>query len=390
MNVIQISNEISTQFAEIRTQTEIFTRKLRSEDCIPQPVNFASPAKWHLGHTTWFFEEFVLKKFKIDFKEYDPKFSFLFNSYYKNVGTMVFRADRGNITRPGLDEVYAYRTHVNNEIGELLDNADLSQGLINTLNLGMNHEQQHQELLRTDVKLLLGTNPIFPVYEKAGSLVDDQVGNSGWISFQEGIHEIGYKGDEFCYDNELDRHKIYINPFKIKNQLVSNGEFLEFMNDGGYEKFEYWLDEGWNWCQDSKKNSPKYWHRIDGQWYYYTYGGLTKLDPKAILCHISYYEAEAFAKWKGLRLPTEFEWEVASDQLDWGKRWEWTNSAYLPYPGYNIAKGALGEYNGKFMVNQMVLRGASAATSKGHSRDTYRNFFHPHFQWQFTGIRLAK
>ena len=385
----EIAPIIKVKFSAVREATEAFTRKLKAEDYIPQPVPFASPAKWHLGHTSWFFEEFVLKKYKNSYLEYDPQFSFLFNSYYKSVGTMVFRANRGNITRPGVEEVYNYRKHVTNEILELLDSENLSSDLLTVLELGMNHEQQHQELLKTDVKYILGTNPTFPIYDE-NNLVNDSQKKTDWISIKEGVYGVGHGNDSFCYDNELGHHKTYIQNFEIRSSLVSNQEFLEFIEDDGYNRFELWLDDGWSWIKEENIEKPLYWHQINNEWYSYTFAGLEKLNKDSVLCHISFYEADAFARWKGMRLPTEFEWEVASEKFEWGKRWEWCNSAYLPYPGFSIAPGAIGEYNGKFMINQMVLRGASAATSEGHSRMTYRNFFPPRFQWQFSGIRLAR
>ena len=386
---IEIEHKLKIRFKNTRERTERFTKKLNPEDCVPQPVVYASPAKWHLGHSTWFFEEFVLKRYKTSYKIFDPQFSFLFNSYYQSVGQMVFRADRGNITRPDLNQVYQYRDYVNKEVLDLLETENLTDEFYRVLELGINHEEQHQELLFTDVKYVLGNNPIFPAYD-AHNLISDHAKDIYWIEMEEGVYPIGHQKNEFCYDNELNPHKTYIQDFAIRSELVSNEEYLEFIEDKAYNKFDLWLDEGWSWVKESSISAPMYWHKINDDWHYYTFNGLQKVDPKAILCHISFYEADAFARWKGLRLATEFEWEVASDHFEWGKRWEWTNSAYLPYPGFKTAKGALGEYNGKFMINQMVLRGASVATAKGHSRYTYRNFFHPHYQWQFSGIRLAQ
>jgi len=256
--------------------------------------------------------------------------------------------------------------------------------------LGINHEQQHQELLMTDLKYSLGHNPIFPVYHKDSNLVNDTNSKKGFVSVDDGIYSIGHKGDGYHFDNELGQHKVFLHAFEIANELVTNGEFMEFMEAGAYSNFQYWLDEGWTWVNSNDISAPLYWHKIQGTWYYYTLAGLKPVNKNAILSHISFYEANAFAAWKGMRLATEFEWEIASDQLNWGKRWEWTNSAYLPYPNFKIDKGAVGEYNGKFMVNQMVLKGASVVTYPDHSRSTYRNFFHPQMQWQFSGIRLAK
>lgn len=380
---------IRNKYKEVREHSVHICAPLEIEDYIPQPVDFASPPKWHLAHTTWFFEEMILKVYLENYKEFHPDFSYLFNSYYNTIGKRTLRADRGNMTRPTVKEVYDYRTYVDQHMGTLLDK--VSNGAVNELVvLGLNHEQQHQELLLTDLKYTLGHNPLFPVYDANNAFVDQENKFEGWVDIQEGVYQIGYEGNEFHFDNEKGRHKTYIQSFQINKALVTNAEYIEFIEDGGYQKFNLWLDEGWAWLKNNNISCPLYWHKIGDDWFYYSLAGLKKVNPNAILTHISYYEANAYANWKGMRLPTECEWEVASDQLDWGKYWEWTNSAYLPYPGFKIEEGAVGEYNGKFMINQMVLRGASVATSKNHSRKTYRNFFHPHFQWQFSGIRLVK
>jgi len=377
------------KFKSIRAHSEMLCSPLKTEDHIPQPVYYASPPKWHLAHTSWFFEELVLDGNLPGYQRFHADFAYLFNSYYNNVGERALRANRGNMTRPTVKEVYAYRRYVNKNMEALLANGVPDQ-LANVILVGLNHEQQHQELLLTDLKYTLGHNPLFPVYGQDGALVNVKNEQSGWLNIPEGIHEIGFDGDGFCYDNELGKHKVYLPQFQISQALVTNGEFLEFIEAGGYSDFNLWLDEGWTWVNENNIISPLYWHRINEEWQHFTLGGLQKINQDSILCHVSFYEAAAFAEWKGMRLPTEFEWEVAAAQLNWGKRWEWTNSAYLPYRGFKKANGALGEYNGKFMVNQMVLRGGSVATSIGHSRTTYRNFFHPHFQWQFSGIRLAE
>ncbi len=388
-NTTVATNSLFKKFIETRHRSEALCAPLHKEDYIPQPVEFASPPKWHLAHITWFFEEMILKQMLPGYKEYDPVFGFLFNSYYQTIGARSLRTDRGNITRPGVDEVFAYRRYVDEHMQVLLQSDDSAE-LAALVTLGINHEQQHQELLMTDLKYVLGHNPIFPVYDASVNMVDDVNTEHGWTNIEEGIYDIGFEGDDFAFDNELGKHKVFLHEYSLRKDLVTNAEFMEFIAAGGYTNFVYWLDEGWSWVQKEKIESPLYWHFIDGDWHYYTFAGLQKVNPNAILCHISFYEAQAFAAWKGLRLPTEFEWEAAQHTFNWGKRWEWTYSAYLPYPGFSIAPGALGEYNGKFMINQMVLRGASVATAPGHSRPTYRNFFHPHFQWQFTGIRLAK
>ena len=272
---------------------------------------------------------------------------------------------------------------------ELL-NLNESQELRSLVILGINHEQQHQELLITDLKHTFSYNPIHPVYKKDFDLINQKNEESGWLPMEKGLYFIGFEGEDFCFDNEKERHQVYLNQFKISKSLVTNGEFIEFIENGGYQNFKYWLDEGWSWVQENKIESPLYWEKIKGVWHQYTLAGLKPVENDKILAHVSFYEAQAFATWKGCRLPTEFEWEAASDKIKWGKRWEWTYSSYLPYPKFQIADGAVGEYNGKFMISQMVLRGSSTATPKGHERPTYRNFFHPKHRWQLTGIRLAK
>lgn len=382
-------NAILELFRKTRAMTVSLCDPLKIEDYIPQPVDFASPPKWHLSHSTWFFEEMILKKFVQNYKIFNPHFSFLFNSYYHTVGERAIRTERGTVTRPTVEEVYQYRKYVDDQIEKLLQNP-VSSDLEELIVLGVNHEQQHQELLITDLKHTFSYNPIHPVYKENFNLTAQENKEEGWLKINEGIYGIGFEGEGFYFDNEKGRHQVFLHDFEISKSLVTNAEFLEFMEDGGYENFKFWLDEGWNWVNENQINAPLYWKRIDEKWYSFTLEGLKPIEPKHILTHISFYEAQAFATWKGLRLPTEFEWEAAADQLDWGKRWEWTYSAYLPYPQFQIAEGAVGEYNGKFMVSQMVLRGSSTATPKGHERKTYRNFFHPKYRWQITGIRLAK
>lgn len=377
------------QYNQVRQETIAFCRHLHIEDYSIQVVSFASPPKWHLAHTTWFFETFILKNYLENYKEFSPDFNFLFNSYYNNVGTRILQNNRGNMSRPSTDEIFAYRNYVDTKMQELLQTVT-DQKIIDLIVLGINHEQQHQELLVTDVKYMLGHNPIFPVFNENYNLVGDKNSNSDFLKINAGNYEIGHQGNDFCYDNELGVHKVYVADFEINNYLVTNGDYIDFIEKGGYTDFNIWLDEGWSWVNANQINAPMYWHKIDGLWHHYSLAGLQKVDPDAILCHINYYEANAFAEWKGMRLPTEFEWEIAAKQLNWGKRWEWTNSAYLPYPNFKKENGAVGEYNGKFMSNKIVLRGASVATSKNHSRPTYRNFFNPTERWQYTGIRLAK
>jgi len=381
--------KISDAYFYTRKHTIALCAPLKTEDYLIQSSVFASPVKWNLAHTTWFFEEFILKNYYENYKEFAPGFNFLFNSYYNNAGERVARTDRGNLSRPGVEEVLAYRAYVDEKMLQFLA-TPLSPEVSDLVTLGINHEQQHQELLLTDLKYNLAQNPLFPLYDLDFKLVNGENDSSGFVSIEEGVYEIGHEGKGFCFDNELGRHKVYLHPFEISKTLVTNEEFIEFINDDGYSDFNLWLDEGWSWLQNKGIKAPLYWHKREGDWFYFTLGGLQKVNPKAILSHISFYEAAAFAEWKNMRLPTEFEWETASGKLPWGKRWEWTNSAYLPYPNFQKASGAIGEYNGKFMINQMVLRGASVATPENHSRKTYRNFFHPDERWQFTGIRLVK
>ncbi len=377
-------------YAEVRAKTEELCAPLEIEDYIPQPSIDASPPKWNVAHTTWFFEEMILKKFAAEYRIFNENFGFLFNSYYNTIGTRTARDNRGDLSRPTVKEVFEYRKYVDEKMREFL-RQDLSNEARELVILGLNHEQQHQELFLTDLKYTFSVNPLFPVYKENFAIVEksETVSNES-VEIEGGIYEIGFQGDGFHFDNELGRHKVYLHDFAIQKNLVTNGEFLEFIEDGGYENFRFWHAEGWDWVNQNEIKNPLYWQKTDGEWMNFTLGGLRKLKRDAPVCHVSFYEATAFAEWKGLRLPTEFEWEISCDKLDWGLRWEWTNSAYLPYPNFKKPAGAVGEYNGKFMINQMVLRGASVVTPPGHSRKTYRNFFHPHLRWQFAGIRLAK
>jgi len=377
------------EYLRIRKHSEHICEPLQTEDYVVQPIVDVSPPKWHLGHTTWFFETFLLKPFSSTYQEFNPDFNYVFNSYYESVGARVIRTDRGNLSRPSVNEVYQYRAYVDEAMTKLLS-CPIDEKLTELLLLGFNHEQQHQELLLTDIKYILGNNPLFPAYSIDWKDKTDASSVDEMIDIAEGIYEIGFNGDGFCFDNELSRHKVYLHHFSISASLVTNQEYLDFINAGGYQDFSHWHAEGWDWVKSNQINAPLYWNKVDGDWFNYTLNGFQKIDFHAPVTHISYYEAYAFASWKGLRLPTEFEWEIAAQQFGWGKRWEWTESAYLPYPGFSKAPGAIGEYNGKFMVNQKVLRGASVATPKGHERISYRNFFHPQLRWQFTGIRLAK
>ncbi|MFY0689092.1 MAG: ergothioneine biosynthesis protein EgtB [Cyclobacteriaceae bacterium] len=407
------------KYQKIRHQSANICEPLRVEDYVVQPIVDVSPPKWHLGHTTWFFETFILAPEKKGYRLYDPDFGYVFNSYYESVGKRVLRTDRGNLTRPTVEEVISYREHVDREMFDYLDsNPELNDELRYKLELGLQHEQQHQELLFYDIKYILGHNPLFPAYIKSAQTDIFQTKSNplNYIEVERSNYEIGTDDSEFHFDNEEGLHTVFLHDFAISDRLVSNGEYLEFIESGGYKFFQFWLSEGWTWVNETQCKSPLYWHKIENEWYQYTLHGLQKLNLDEPVAHVSFYEADAFARWKGLRLATEFEWEVACkfhqktplDQCNFVERefhksgfdesnyqlfgdlWEWTSSAYLPYPFFNPSSGAIGEYNGKFMINQKVLRGGSYATPQDHIRPTYRNFFHPHLQWHFAGIRLAK
>lgn len=380
---------LAEKYLSIRKHSEQLCEPLQTEDYVVQPVVDVSPPKWHLGHTTWFFETFILQAFCKNYQVFNETYNFVFNSYYETIGNRVIRTDRGNLSRPSVNEIYQYRHYVDEAMVSLLSK-EVNEDLQELVLLGFNHEQQHQELLLTDIKYILGNNPLFPVYQSNKTESFFHKEGNDMIAIDEGIYEIGFTGEGFCFDNELAAHQVYLNAFSISTALVTNADFIAFITDGGYQDFSFWHAEGWDWVNTNAIKAPLYWYNVDGKWFNYTLQGLKEIDLNAPVTHISYYEAYAFACYKGLRLPTEFEWEVAAKQLNWGERWEWTESAYLPYPGFSKAPGALGEYNGKFMVNQKVLRGASIATPEAHSRITYRNFFHPQLRWQYTGIRLAK
>ncbi len=388
------------------------------EDHALQPMPDASPAKWHLAHTTWFFETFVLSQYLDDFRPFHPAFRNLFNSYYNAVGDRPRRDLRHILSRPTLDEVHAYRIYVDEAMVHLLmtDPAPEASELIT---LGINHEQQHQELIVTDLKNGLWANPLRPAYRAS---VDSSrtpraaVQPLRWQSFSEGVYAVGFEGAEFAFDNEGPRHNVYLEPYRLASRLVTNGEYLEFMRDGGYATPNLWLSDGWDTVRVQQWSSPLYWEQRDSGWWNYTIEGMQPVQLDEPVCHISFYEADAFARWSGARLPSEFEWEVAARSYPiegnflesgalhpepapapgaqpltqmFGDVWEWTSSAYISYPGFKPAAGAVGEYNGKFMCNQMVLRGGSSATPQSHIRSTYRNFFPPHARWQFMGVRLA-
>lgn len=384
----EISESFVEKYKEVRAHTMAICEPLQTEDYVVQPVVDVSPPKWHMAHTTWFFEEFFLSIYASDYKRFHSRYAFLFNSYYESVGERVLRPNRGNMSRPTVEDIRKYRAYVDEHMINLIPLLPVEA--LDLLILGLNHEQQHQELLLTDIKYILGHNPLFPAYSTSFKETVSTEEDHSFITIPGGNYEIGFSGDGFCFDNEKERHRAYVRDFSICKSLVTNGEYLKFIEAGGYQKHIFWHSDAWTWVQENQIDSPLYWYKIEGEWHRYALSGLEPVNPDEPVTHISFYEASAFAEWAGLRLPTEFEWEIASDQFNWGQRWEHTNSAYLPYPGFLKADGAIGEYNGKFMVNQMVLRGGSIATPKGHSRKTYRNFFHPSLQWQFSGIRLCK
>ncbi len=382
-------------FRTVRTETEARASRLSPEDQVVQSMPDASPTKWHRAHTTWFFEQFLLVPHAPGYRIFDERFAFLFNSYYVAAGPRHARPKRGLVTRPNAEEVARYRAHVDKAVTALLEAADdtLLDQIVPIVEIGLNHEQQHQELLITDILHAFAQNPVAPAYDPRWSW-PRATKDAGYAEMPVGIHTVGHAGEGFSYDNESPAHRVLIEPMRIARGLVTNAQWLQFIADGGYETPSLWLSDGWALAQSEGWTAPGYWREQDGEWRTMTLAGLQKIEPNAPVCHVSYYEADAFARWTGKHLPTEMEWEVAarSGLLDdaYGIVWQWTRSSYAPYPGYRAAPGALGEYNGKFMVNQMVLRGSSLATPEGHSRPSYRNFFYPPARWQFTGLRLAE
>ena len=379
----------------MRNETERRAAPLSPEDQLIQSMPDASPAKWHRAHTTWFFEQFLLGEHNPGYTPYHPDYAFLFNSYYVSAGPRHARARRGDLTRPSADEVTAYRRHVDAAVARFLHEADDKKltEVSPLMEVGLNHEQQHQELMLTDILHAFAQNPICPGYDPSWRFPAASGAGDDWIDLKEGIHSIGHAGDSFHFDNEKPAHRALVGPVRLSRNLVTNAEWIAFMADGGYITPTLWLMDGFAAATAEQWQAPGHWREIDGTWHIMTLAGLQPVDPASPVCHISYYEADAFARWRGKHLPTEMEWEVAARagllNDAFGIVWQWTRSAYSPYPGYRAVEGALGEYNGKFMVNQLVLRGSSLATPDGHSRVTYRNFFYPHHRWQFTGLRLA-
>jgi ergothioneine biosynthesis protein EgtB len=409
------------RFHEVRTFTTQLCRDLEPEDCVVQSIPDVSPTKWHLAHTTWFFETFILKKWVPGYQSEIPEYAYLFNSYYNAAGDMHRRDLRGLISRPTVKEAQRYRSSIDSYIDDLLAGADenLLAEIEPFLTLGLHHEQQHQELLVTDIKHVFAQNPLYPIFrERKIDVVPEKIAPMKFVDFDEATFEIGHDGSGFSYDNEGPRHRALIPRFALASRLVTNGEFLEFIESDSYARPEFWLSLGWITVNEQRWQAPMYWVKRDGGWWNFTLSGFRPVDESEPVTHVSYFEADAYANWAGARLPTEFEWERAAHDLPiegnfvenerfhpqagaapaedrrlaqlFGDVWEWTRSAYSPYPGYRAEPGALGEYNGKFMCNQYVLRGGSCATSRRHIRRTYRNFFQPEKRWQFTGIRLAQ
>jgi len=406
------------RFSETRATSLELAAPLGPEDMVVQAMDDASPTKWHLGHVTWFFETFILRDHLPGYKPFDKRFAYCFNSYYEAAGPRHPRPRRGLLTRPTIIEVMAYRHHVDAAMAQLFDNDDVVRQVCELTEIGINHEQQHQELLLSDILSLFALSPLQPAYRETARLKEQyKAGALKWIAFDGGLKAVGHDGDGFSYDNETPRHDVLLHPHQLADRLVTNGEWIQFMEDGGYRTAAHWLSDGWAFVQREDWTAPLYWQKRDDHWWKMSLAGCVPVDLAAPVCHVSYFEADAFARWAGRRLPTEFEWENAAADVAvkgnmlgsgalrtrpapyadngkpkqmFGDVWEWTQSSYAPYPGYAAAPGAIGEYNGKFMCGQYVLKGASCVTAERHSRNSYRNFFYPHQRWQFTGLRLAK
>ena len=381
-------------YRSVRGETERRAAFLSPEDQVVQSMPDASPTKWHRAHVTWFFEQFLLRPYVPGYKVFDERFAYLFNSYYVAAGPRKARPQRGLLTRPTAEEIGDYRAHVDTAVCALIETAEDISNLIPIIEIGLHHEQQHQELLITDILHAFSYNETHPAYDPKWRWPQSSGEGDAEGARVAGIHMVGHNGESFCFDNELPAHQVALRSVRLSRSLVTNGDWLEFMADGGYATPTIWLSDGWTAVEAQRWEAPGYWQKVGGIWHAMTLGGLRPVDPAAPVCHVSYYEADAFARWSNKDLPTESEWEVAakSGALSdaYGIVWQWTRSAYTPYPGYKAAPGALGEYNGKFMVNQLVLRGSSLATPAGHTRPTYRNFFYPTARWQFSGLRLAE
>ena len=407
------------RYSEVRGLTTNLCETLEPEDFVVQTMEDVSPTKWHLAHTSWFFETFVIKPLDASYRPPHPRYPYLFNSYYVQAGERHCRPKRGLLSRPTVQEILDYRRHVDEAFERAL--VSMSQSEFRKywpiIEIGLNHEQQHQELLLTDIKHVLSVNPLEPVYREAPGIAGLRL-DARWVAFEDGIYHIGHDKADFHYDNEGPRHRVFLEPFSLQSRPVTVADYLEFIRDGGYQRAELWLSEGWAAVEREGWYAPEYWEELEGEWTHFTLNGMRAIDPTEPVTHVSYFEADAFARWAGHRLPTEFEWEVASRQQAiegnfvesnrfhpsplserdadsklarvFGDSWEWTLSHYSPYPGYKPVEGAIGEYNGKFMCNQFVLRGGSCATSRSHMRHSYRNFFPADARWQFSGIRLAK
>ena len=412
--------DFAEQYQRVRRFTEHLCEPLATEDYVIQSMPDVSPTKWHIAHVTWFWETFLLLPALPGYQSLHPQYAYLFNSYYNTLGQRHCRPKRGLISRPSVKETYAYRRYIDEHVLDLLEQLDEERLTEFTpiMTLGLHHEQQHQELMLTDIKHVFSCNPLYPAYVERAPTSPASVPPLGWVSFPEGLHWIGHTGEGFAFDNEGPRHRQFVQSFQLASRLVTNGDYLAFMEDGGYENPLLWLSEGWATVQQEEWQAPLYWEKRDGRWWMMTLSGLREVDPAEPVCHVSYFEADAYARWADARLPTEAEWEVAAQgvpveghfvesglyhpaPLDasttggklaqmYGDVWQWTQSSYAPYPNFKPGPGAVGEYNGKFMCNQYVLRGGSCATSRSHTRSTYRNFFPANAQWQFMGIRLAK